>query len=202
MNAEIKDHISACNVWQKHAPAQQRETQKPHPRPDFPWERVGCDIQEHKNKHFLVTVDYYSNFWEVDQLNSLTSAHVIRRLKAHFARHGIPSVLITDNSSQFACEAFNEFSIDWNFEHVTSSPRYPRSNGMAESAMKTVKMLLKKADESNGDPQMAFLDHRDTPLQHMHAIPGQLLMGRRTCTCVPTTTKQLLPKTVSATNQL
>ncbi|XP_040356411.1 uncharacterized protein K02A2.6-like [Ixodes scapularis] len=202
MNAEIKDHISACNVCQKHAPAQQRETLKPHPRPDFPWERVGCDILEHKNKHFLVTVDYYSNFWEVDQLNSLTSAHVIRRLKAHFARHGIPSVLITDNGSQFACEAFNKFSIDWNFEHVTSSPRYPRSNGMAESAVKTVKMLLKKADESNGDPQMAFLDHRNTPLQHMHASPAQLLMGRRTRTCVPTTTKQLLPKTVSARNQL
>ncbi|XP_040071826.1 uncharacterized protein K02A2.6-like [Ixodes scapularis] len=139
MNAEIKDHISACNVCQKHAPAQQRETLEPHPRPDFPWERVGCNIQEHYSKHFLITVDYYSNFWEVDQLSSLTSAHVIRRLKAHFARHGIPSVLITNNGSQFACEAFNKFAILWNFEHATSSQRYPRLNGIAESTVKLSK---------------------------------------------------------------
>ncbi|CAN7947343.1 unnamed protein product [Ixodes pacificus] len=49
---------------------------------------------------------------------------------------------------------------------------------------------------------MAFLDHRNTPLQHMHASPAQLLMGRRTRTYVPMTTKQLLPKAVGARNQL
>ncbi|XP_042148029.1 uncharacterized protein K02A2.6-like [Ixodes scapularis] len=202
MNAEIKDHISACEICQKHTPAQQRETLKPHPEPNFPWERVGCDILEHKGKHLLVTVDYYSNFWEVDQLNSLTSAHVIRRLKAHFARHGIPRVLVTDNGPQFACEAFHKFSVEWNFEHTTSSRAYPRSNGMAESAVKTVKMLLKKADDSNSDPQMAFLDYRNTPLQHMKASPAQLLMGRRTRTSLPTTTKLLQPRVVNASKRL
>lgn len=68
MNAE-KDLIAGCEICQKHAHSQQRETLSPHPEPSYPWERVGCDIFEFKRKNFLITVDYYSNFWEVDQLN-------------------------------------------------------------------------------------------------------------------------------------
>lgn len=104
LNAELKDFISSCEICQKHAISQQRETLIMHPQPSYPWERVGCDIFEYKDKNVLVTTDYYSTFWEVDQLKSLSSSQVILKLKAHFARHGIPQVLITDNGPQFSCE--------------------------------------------------------------------------------------------------
>ena len=45
----------------------------------------------------MVTVDYFSNFSEVDYLTKTTSGSIIRALKQHFARHGIPNLVITDN---------------------------------------------------------------------------------------------------------
>ena len=32
------------------------------------WEKVGTDLFELKNKNYLITVDFYSNLWEVDKL--------------------------------------------------------------------------------------------------------------------------------------
>lgn len=63
-------------------------------------------------------------------------------------------------------------------------------------------MLLQKAEEKNGDPQMAFLNYRNTPLQPMHASPPQLLMGRRRRTSLPTAIKRLQQKVVNAAKQL
>jgi len=42
-----------------------------------------------------VTVDYYSNYWELDELTDTTSLAVIDCTKKHFARYGVPDWVIT-----------------------------------------------------------------------------------------------------------
>ena len=90
-----------------------------------------------------MTVDYYSNFWEVDYLNNTKSKTFIRKPKDLFARYGIPDTLVSDNRPRFASSVFQQFAHDWEFCHVTSSPKYPQSNGKAEQAVKMEKRLLK-----------------------------------------------------------
>ena len=72
-------------------------------------------------------------------------------LKELFTEHGIPVVFHTDIGPQFANALFTEFATDWKFDHNTSLPRNPRSNGQAEAAMKTVKGLLIHAKCSGQD---------------------------------------------------
>ena len=49
-----------------------------------------------------------------------------------FARHGIPLKLMSDGGPQYSSSEFADFAQQWGFEHVTSSPYHPCSNGLAE----------------------------------------------------------------------
>ena len=69
MSAEIKQYISACEICREFdTTSQSNESLMSHEVPSRPWERVGADIFTLHNKDYLVTIDYYSNFWEVDRL--------------------------------------------------------------------------------------------------------------------------------------
>ena len=135
-----------------------------------------------------LVVDYYSRFIEITKLTSTTAASVISHLKSIFARHGIPEVVVSDNGPQYSSAAFEDFSKEYEFDHVTSSPKYPQANGEAERAVKTTKQLLEK----NNDPYLAILAYRSTPLENGYS-PSELLMGRKSQTTLPTTPKQLKP---------
>ena len=69
-----------------------------------PWEKVGVDIFTLYNVNYIVLIDYYSIFWEVNRLEDTKASTCIRKIKAHFARNGTPDILISDNSSQFVSE--------------------------------------------------------------------------------------------------
>ena len=73
-----------------------------------------------------------------------TSPQTITAFKFVFARHGIPSKLLTDNGPQFSSYALKKFATEWDFVNTTSSPRYSQSNGQAKRCVQTVKNLLKK----------------------------------------------------------
>ena len=200
MSAEIKQQVEACEICRTYETSQQKETLMPHEVPSRPWEKVGTDIFEFKNKSYLVTVDYYSNFWEVDKLPDTKARTVILKLKNHFTRYGCPDKVVSDNSPQFSCKEFAMFARTWEFEHCTISPGNSKPNGKVESAVKTAKRLLRKALEAGTDPYLAILDYRNTLTQGIGSSPAQRLMGRRTKTLLPTT-NQLLQASKSSDNR-
>ena len=133
----------------------------------------------------LVTVDYFSNFFEVDKLSTTSTTQVITKLRIHFARFGVPDVVVSDNGPQFACEEFKQFAKRRQFSHVTASPRYPQSNGKDENAVKTAKQLMRKVIDDKTDGYLAFLKYRNTPTEAMHTSPAQGMFARRTRTLLP-----------------
>jgi len=58
------------------------------------WEKVATDIFTFNDKSYLCTVDYFSEYFEVDKLHSKTGAAIIKKLKKHFVTHGIASILL------------------------------------------------------------------------------------------------------------
>ena len=196
MTGDIRDYISACDVCRTYETANQRETLMSHDIPDRPWAKIGTDLFPHNGKDYLVTVDYYSNFWEVDYLADTKAQTTIGKLKAHYARHGIPDTIVSDNGPQYSCHAFARFCESWDITHVTSSPYNSKANGKAESAVKTCKQIMRKCIDSGSDPFLAIPDHRNTPSQGLLSSPAQRLMSRRTKTLLPTVTALLRPQIV------
>ena len=89
-----------------------------------------------------------------------------------FARYGVPGVLMSDNGPHFALAEFTSIAKKWGFEYVTSSPRYPQSNGKAENAVKTVKRLFTKCWESGQSEFLALMDWK-TLTEGLGTSPAQ-----------------------------
>ena len=113
------------------------------------------------------------------------STRMIAVLKELFTEHGIPEVIQTDNGPQFASHLFAEFTKDLNIDHIRSSPRNPRSNGQAKSAVKIVKGLLTRAKFSGQDPYLALLAYRSTPVDAHLRSPAEMLYQGAIRTTVP-----------------
>ena len=120
------------------------------------WAKVATDVFELDGKHYVILVDYYSNLFEINELKKTTTQAVIAALRPH--THGVPSKLMSDSGPQYRSQEFAKFAREWGCEHVTSSPHYPQSNGKAENAVKTAKMLLRKAKLDGSDPLKAILE--------------------------------------------
>lgn len=194
MSAEVKQMIEICPTCRKFEVSHQKESLMPHEVPSRPWQRVGVDLFELYNRAYLVCVDYYSNFWEVDHVTSTTANAVICKLKSYFARYGCPDVVVSDNGPQFDCKEFAKFASDWEFEHCPTSPYNSKANGKVEAAVKTAQSLLRKSRDAGTDMYIALLDYRNTPTQGLDSSPVQRLMNRRTKTLLPTKRSLLQPR--------
>lgn len=201
MNSEIKEAVTNCSICAEFQAKQQKQPMQSHEIPDRPWSRLSSDLFTLHNKEYIVLVDSYSDYVEVSQLKATTSTALIEFFKEQFSRHGIPDILMTDNGPQYTSREFTDFTREWEFKHLTSSPYHSRSNGKSESAVKVVKNLFKKAIADKKDPWLALLDYRNTPTEGIKSSPCQRLMSRRTRTLVPVTTNLLYPEVVDGVQE-
>ena len=79
-------------------------------------------------------------------------------------------------------------------KHITSSPHYPQSNGLAEKFVQTVKSLFYKAREEDADLYQALMIYQNTPLTSNMQSLMQILQNR--------TARSQLPMSNSARKQL
>ena len=193
MNEDIESALSKCSPCNSMKSHQQRETMINHPVPDLQYQNISADIFDWNDHQYLVTVDGYSNWFDIDHLKDMTSRTVIRKLKQRFATHGIPLTLMTDNGRQFVSQEFKSFAKEWDFKHVTSSPRFPQSNGLAENAVKQAKQLLEKSKRDGSDPWLGLLNLRNIPRDGNVGSPAQRLLSRRTRCTIPIAKSLLKP---------
>jgi transposase InsO family protein len=77
---------------------------------------------------------------------------------------------------------FQEFAKEWGFQHITSSPTYPQSNGKAEATVKSMKKLIQASWTGNrldeGKLARALLQYRNTLACRDGLSPAQKLFGQ------------------------
>ena len=198
IDKEIEQMVKAYSTCNQNKKRQQRETLKPHPTPSRPWQRVGVDIFTFHQRNDLVTVDFYSGWFELDLLNDTTASTVMSKLKSQMARHGIPDELMSDNGPQFCCKQFKLFQQKLGICSGNEFASLPQGNGGVERAVEIAKTLMKKSFEDGEDPYLSLLNHRNTPRDTVLGNPAQRLMSRRTKTLLPATEELLEPRVVNA----
>ena len=136
---------------------------------------------------YLVVTDYYSKMPIIKESLNLNAmpprpSQSLRNSSQNMAswRYSILTM-----APQFANALFNEFATDWKLNHNTSSPRNPRSNGQAETAIKTIKRLLICAKCSGQDPYLALLAYHGMPIDAHLLSPVEMLYQWVLHTTVP-----------------
>ncbi|XP_022777852.1 uncharacterized protein K02A2.6-like [Stylophora pistillata] len=85
MNAEVSDLIKQCSICKKFEVKNQKLPMQSHELPDRPWGRVAANQFKLNGKEYIVLVDYYSDFLEVQRLEENTSGSVIEFFKEQFS---------------------------------------------------------------------------------------------------------------------
>ena len=201
MASEIKQMADACEPCNEMKARNQKETLRQHPEGDQPYEKIACDYCDIEGNDYLITVDYYSSWIEIDRMTSTGTSKLIETLKKHFARFGIPKQIVTDPGPQFTSQEFKNFLKKWGIEYVEASPFHHSANGKAESAVKSAKHMIKKALKSGTDTAQALLEQRNTPRQDTGLSPAEMMFGRKTRSFIPMKKTAKPPKEITQKRQ-
>ena len=95
------------------------------------WQRIHLDFAgPFQGAMFLVCVDAYSKWPEVEIMSSTTVSKMLSVLRGLFAAHpGIPEQIVTDNGPQFIAEDVT-FTKRNGIKHIKTAPYHPASNGL------------------------------------------------------------------------
>lgn len=181
---DIERTVGTCRPCQESRCSPQRAELHMWPWPGRPWSRLHIDFAElTKGKSILVVVDSHSKWIEAEVMSSTTSSSTVNKLRAMFARWGIPDMICTDNAATFTSHEFQEFLRGNGVAHRTIEPKHSRGNGLAERAVKEVKLAVSRGVQDGVVMDLAlqcWLFQQRT-IQHSttSVSPAELMMGRR-----------------------
>ena len=191
---DVKVLVENCSACQTYSIKQRREPLVAGEIPHHPFEIVHQDLFDWRDDKYLVTVDGYSDFFDVTKLGRVsTTEKVIKVSKRLFSCFGQPKQLRTDSDPRYLSAEFQKFCREWNIKHDCSEPHHHQANGKAEAAIKIAKRLLKKSEAAGEDFELALLEWRNTP-QSEGPSPAEKLHCRRTRNALPSRPRDLLPE--------
>ncbi|XP_058816952.1 uncharacterized protein LOC131680250 [Topomyia yanbarensis] len=167
---------------------QLRNQQRTHSglREKKPFSRVHADFFYLNHKTFLVIVDSYTKWIELEYMRFSTDCkHVIKVFLNIFARYGLPDVLVTDGGPPFNSLDFVDFFIKQGVHVMKSPPYHPESNGQAERMVRLVKDVFKKflidpeIKKLETELQISYflLNYRNTCLEDDGRFPSERLLS-------------------------
>ena len=114
MQKQITEHVLQCPICLTHRDSNVKEPMITAGFPDRPYQILSTDLFHFDNRDYLLTVDHYSRFFEIDYLPDTRSGTVIRKLQTHFARYGVCDILHSDNGPQYSSSVNKQYPITIN----------------------------------------------------------------------------------------
>lgn len=192
ITVDIESFLRKCLECQKIQDNNRNIEIKTHEIVPIPFYKIGIDIGFFENKDYLILIDYYSKWIEIEFIKNKQISTIITVLEKIFATHGYPTIIISDNNP-FNSYEFAEFAKENSIQLNFTAPHHHQSNGMSENAVKIAKKILEK----NKNLNKALLEYRNTPIySRKNYTPAQIMFSRRCQTDIPINPKQLFSNVV------
>ncbi|XP_058445611.1 uncharacterized protein K02A2.6-like [Malaya genurostris] len=145
INNDIEKFVGKCFSCNSMAVAKKPKTESNWIPTTKPFSRIHVDFFHFSHHTFLLLVDSYSKWLEINWMKRGTDcSNVLKCLVGYFARFGLPDVLVSDGGPPFNSHAFISFLERQGIKVLKSPPYNPSSNGQAERLVRTTKEVLKK----------------------------------------------------------
>lgn len=149
MRQDVRTFISRCPACQKMSqikaaigvPKYTLATQSPMNAVHI--DSIGpLPVDQFGNAHILVIVDAFSRFVELFPVQTLETFNAVRPLLNYVGRYGVPSIVRTDNGSQFK-DIFHAMLKRLGVRHDTITPHSHEENALVERVNKEVMRHLR-----------------------------------------------------------
>ena len=185
MAKEIEQRWRTCRTCVENSPSNKPEPVKPREISKYPFQIIHMDLGTYSGNQYLVIVDQFSGWPIVKELKREATTDTVKKcLVDMFQHYGLPESIVSDGGPQFESLEFKDFCNDWKINHVTSSPHYPQSNGIAENGIKAMKKLIhccfnpaKNAVDSTAWAKALML-YKNTPRGSSSLSPSEILFGK------------------------
>ncbi len=185
---EIEHLVTTCSSCQENRPRAPEVPLFSWNVPSEAWARIHVDFAGPFEGHmWLVVIDAYTKWIEVCKMKSTSTTATVRKLREIFARFGLPRTIVSDNGPQFTSDEFQTFCKSNCLHHVTGAPYHPKTNGLAERAVRTFKERMKASQEVPDVDlrlQKFLISYRNTPQKSTGRAPSESMFGRRLRTCL------------------
>ena len=188
LNDQLEKLVLNCQLCLKYSNSKKKQSTNlslGHEIPLFPWTELATDLFHFEGVSYLLLVYYTSHFPIVHKLRSMTGQHIADHFKQIFAKYGWPDTIVSDNAPCYASEIFKGLMKEYQVNHITSSPHYLESKGLAEKYIQIVKKLFHKVKEEGQDLHKCLMVYRNTPPSSQLQSPTQILSSRATRSTLP-----------------
>ena len=155
----IADYVRCCTICARHKAFQAVQPMLPNNVPD----RTLAG-NSYCGKEYVLIADQFSKYPFIFKVHSKTSDSITNHLQDLFSQYGNPRCFYSDNGSPFSSEPFSHFLSSLGIDHILSCSLYPKSNGIMEQQVKTIKTSLLTARSSGNihwpcPPNTPFYTH-------------------------------------------
>ena len=84
INNDIEQVVQSCNICLESRNIHAKEPMLTSVIPEYPFQIVGTDLFFWNGQEYMIVIDYYSRFWEIERLRKTDSSVIIQNLKAVF----------------------------------------------------------------------------------------------------------------------
>ena len=189
MEQEVTAFVQNCNACQRMAVKFDYQPEELHPIPvKGIIHRIHIDLKgplpvtKLGHKYIALAVDSLSKWPEAMPLRDKSSASTSYFLMDLLARHGCPSLVVTDNGTEFEGD-FARLLARNSIEHQHTSAYHPQANGLAERMNRTLKNSLSRmVDQHQLDWDiclpLCLWGYRTSPHSSTRFTPFVLMYGR------------------------
>ena len=181
MTTDIENLVRNCHLCLTYKPKSIcKQEWSPWPAARRPMERVHIDFGEKDGHPFLVVVDAFTKWPEIFPTRDMVASTVIRCLRQVFSRFGIAETLVSDNGPSLIAKEVENWLSQIGCTHITSPDYHPKSNGLAERMVRTIKEHLKVTRTVNIalSIERFLFSYRSIPHATTKLSPSIMMLGR------------------------